>query len=332
MTPTTPQHPSVTVVIVSYNHASFVEEALESVRAQTTPPQQVIIVDDASSDATADVVREWLRRAQVDYRFVAHETNTGLCAALNEALALVSSDLYTYMSADDRMAPARLERQVQRWVQDGASAVAVYSNARRIDESGREIRPDYRTEHHWPDADRLEGRIHTDLLRHCWLPAASVVVSTDAVRRVGGYDERWFFEDYDLWLRLSATGRILCVDEPLVDFREVQTSLGHQRFNAEDVGFLEARVGIFLKQVGVSSEGDAYIREAMTPLALRLWKLGGDPDLVRDALEAAERIDGSPTLRLRLLLLRRGVRRQPRVLSSAERAVQQLRECVRGRG
>lgn len=94
--------------------------------------------------------------------------------------------------------------------------------------------------HDWPQSEDLEGRIHTGLLRQCWIPAASVLLSTEAVREVGGYDERWFFEDYDLWLRLAAHGEFLLVDESLVDFRERDTSLGSRRFVDADLGNLEA--------------------------------------------------------------------------------------------
>lgn len=317
--------PAVTVVVVSYNHARFIQAALDSIKGQTLAASRVIVVDDASSDDTVEVARRWIEANGGPFELIAHPHNTGLCRGLNEALSLIDTPLYTYMSADDLMVPHRLESQVERWVEDGSSAVGVYSNARRIDADGVELLPDYRTLHEWPPSADLEGDIHTQLLRQCWLPAASVLVMTAAVREVGGYDERWFFEDYDLWLRLAAVGRFLVVDEPLVEFRELDSSLGHVRFSDTDLGFLEARVGIFAKQVGVSPAGDAYIRRAMTPLAIRLWKLGGDPGLVLDALEKAQRIEPSRQIALRVALLRRGVQRQPAALTAAERAASTAR-------
>ncbi len=322
---TTGLAPEVTVIVVSYNHAEFVVEALDSIRDQTRPAARVLVIDDASTDDTPAVVRRWIAAHPGIAEFEPRGRNGGLCAALNTGLASVRTPLYTYLSADDRMAPNRLERQVTAWTTDGSRAVAVYSDARRIDRSGRELPPTYRVQHDWPAADQLSGSIHTALLKHCWIPAASVLLDTAAVRAVGGYDERWFFEDYGLWLRLAADGQFLVVDEPLVDFRELSDSLGHRRFVEEDLGFLESRVGIRADHFGVSSEGDAYLRIALPPLAIRLWQRGGDPTLVRKALRKSARgVDLN--LRLRSALIALGVSREPAVLTRVSTVAAAFRE------
>lgn len=321
----------VTVVVVCYNHERFVEELLDSILVQTRAPERVLIIDDASGDSSVARIVSWLsRHPEAGYELVVHPQNIGLCRGLNEALETITTPFYTYVSADDRMIPERLESLIDRWVGDGHRAVAVYSNARRIDEEGQVLQPDYRTLHEWPSGPgALEGNIHTRLLHQCWLPAASVLVATEAVRTVGGYDERWFFEDYDLWLRLAAHGRIICVDEPLVDFREVSTSLGTTRFRDDDAGFLAARVGILLKQVGVSDEGDAYIRTAMPPLAIRLWRTGEYRDLVVEALRAATQERPALGLGVRLALARVGVTREPGAVRALARLVRETRDRCR---
>lgn len=319
--------PEATVIIVAYNHADFVVDALESVRAQSLPPSRVVVVDDGSSDETVSTVRDWAAQTGHPVELVHDGENHGLCRRLNEALATVETPLYTYLSADDRMRSDRLEKQVARWREGGGRAVGVYSHARRIDRHGEALQPEYRELHDWPRSEDLEGKIHTGLLRQCWIPAASVLLSTEAVRAVGGYDERWFFEDYDLWLRLAAHGEFLLVDESLVDFRELDTSLGSRRFVDTDLGNLEARVGIWLKQVAVSEEGDEYLRIALPPLAIRLWRRGGDPDLARAAFEA---FPEQRNLRFRAALIRAGLKREPRLLTAASGAAGRLRATMRG--
>lgn len=314
--------PETTVIVVAYNHADFVVEALESVRAQSLQPSRVVVVDDGSSDETVRTVRGWAMQTGHPVELVHDGENHGLCRRLNEALATVETPLYTYLSADDRMRSDRLAKQVARWQESGERAVGVYSHARRIDRGSEPLLPEYRELHDWPRSEDLEGRIHTGLLRQCWIPAASVLLSTEAVRAVGGYDERWFFEDYDLWLRLAAQGEFLIVDESLVDFRELDTSLGSRRFVDADLGNLEARVGIWLKQVGVSEEGDDYLRIALPPLAIRLWRRGGDPALARAAFEA---FPEQRNLRLRAALIRAGMKKEPRVLTAASGAAGRLR-------
>ncbi|MGA4507734.1 glycosyltransferase family 2 protein [Propionibacteriaceae bacterium G1746] len=315
--------PEVTVILVTYNHAPFVAETLDSIHVQTLQPHRVLVMDDASSDGCADQVRAWRIAHSPDLELIAHVQNRGLCRTLNEALNTVQTPLYAYISGDDVMAPRRLEKQVQAWVRDGSQAAVVYSNATRIDEFGAELTPDYRTMHAWPE--QLSGHLHTELLRRDWLPAASLLMNTAFVREVGGYDERWFFEDYDLLLRLAAGHRFVAVDEPLVSFRELSTSLGSTRFRDEDPDFLAARVGIWTKQFGVSSEGDAYLRHALPPLAIRLWASGRHTDVALAALESASQGRDAANLRLRAALIRLGVRKQPAVLSRLTRVAATLR-------
>ncbi|MBD2758938.1 glycosyltransferase [Yimella sp. cx-573] len=320
-----PTQTGVTVVVVAFNHESFGEGALDSIRAQTLAPDHVIIVDDASHDETPRRIRDWLSANSVGWEFWGFSENAGLCRRLNEALAVIQTPTYAYISADDLMAPTRLAKQVAR-IQEDDRIAAVYSNARRISSDGSLLEPDYKTLHQWPES--LEGDIHLALLAHCWIPAASVLLRTSTVRDVGGYDERWFFEDYDLWLRLAARYRFLVVDEPLVDFRELASSLGSTRFTDDDAGYLAARVGIYLKQIGVSSDGDQFIDRILPPIAMRLWRSGEHHELVAEAFARCHG-DHWRKLRLRGFLLRLGLVREPRIIRGASAVVGTLRRFAR---
>lgn len=318
---------SVTVVIVSFNHRSFVAEALDSVATQTLRPTRIVVADDASDDDSVEVIRRWVRdHEDLDVLEVFHDRNTGLCRLLNEALAQVDTPLYAYLSADDRMLPDRLNLQVGRWRDHGSTAAAVYSDARRIDEQGRRLAPDYGAANGWARIGELEGHLHTDLLHHNWIPAASVLLHTSSVRRVGGYNEAWFYEDHDLWLRLAAAGKeLLCVDQPLVEVRELAGSLGSTGFGADRPHHLAARLGILLDQHGVSEEGDAYVANVVPHLASTLWRTGERPDLVERAfgLLAAGH---DPRWLVRARMVDLGLTREPRVM----RWYRSARERMRG--
>jgi len=304
--------PDVTVIVVGYNHSAYVAEALDSALAQTYVPRRLVIADDASADGSVEVVRRWMEEHPgVGVRTIFHHTNTGLCAILNEALGLVETPLYAYLSADDRMLPHRLETQVARWLEEDRRPPAVYSDALRIDAYGCRLEPDYGALNGWDRVGSFEGDLHTELLRHNWIPAASVLLDTQAVRSVGGYNEAWFYEDHDLWLRLSAaTAGIAYVDEPLVEVRELVSSLGSTGFGGDKPLHLAARLGILLDQFGVSEDGDAYIRQVAPHLAVLLWRAGERPDLVQRAL----RLPGlarRPRWRARSALVALGVTREP---------------------
>ena len=70
--------PAVSVLVTTYRHAPFVEEALDSLLAQTSRDFETIITDDASGDGTAEVVQHWLERTGFPARFIRNETNRGL--------------------------------------------------------------------------------------------------------------------------------------------------------------------------------------------------------------------------------------------------------------
>lgn len=304
-----PHLPEITVIVVSYNHADFVRDALDSVAAQTHVPAHIIVIDDASTDGSSSQIDSWASTSAISSHLVLNDQNRGLCRNLNAALALVTTPLYAYISADDRMLPHRLERQARRWADAGRSAVAVYSDAHRINYRGERLLPDYREVASWDDVPSLEGRIFDDLLAQNWIPAASVLLDTVAVVAAGGYDEELFYEDHDLWLRLARAGNILCVDEPLVEVRELASSLGATTFGDDSPKHQAARLRIMLKHFGASSGGDRYLGHQVPALAVQMWEGGDYPEIVASALTATNRGTRTPGIAARLALLRVGVNR-----------------------
>ncbi|CAH1090699.1 glycosyltransferase [Candidatus Nitrotoga sp. 1052] len=106
--------PLVSVVIPSYNHASYIERSLESVYAQTYRNLELIIIDDASSDGSPDIIREKLRSCHLPHRFVARGTNLGAHATLNEAIALAQGEFINPLNSDDLFEPGRIAEMVEK--------------------------------------------------------------------------------------------------------------------------------------------------------------------------------------------------------------------------
>lgn len=226
-----PEHlPTVTVVVAAYNHERWVREALESVREQSYPNIELIITDDCSQDGTATQIENWLSATGYPARTLLHERNRGVCATFNEALAMVDTPLYTIMSADDRMFPDRLARQVPILLQRGEGCAAVYADAALIDEQGRDLRRLYSSVTARGSLPEDEDVFAELLLKGNWLPAPTVLLRTDVVHRVGGYNEGHTYEDYDLWLRLARESSLAVVHEPLVWYRRHGSSLGTVMF------------------------------------------------------------------------------------------------------
>ena len=94
-------YPLVTVFVGCYNHSRFVEECLDSVRHQTYPNLQVIIFDDCSNDNSVSVINGCLKKHRLDWPFISHNRNIGICASLNEVLRLARGKYISMVAADD---------------------------------------------------------------------------------------------------------------------------------------------------------------------------------------------------------------------------------------
>jgi glycosyltransferase involved in cell wall biosynthesis len=219
--------PLLTVMAVCYNHARFLVECLESIRAQTWQDFQLIVTDDGSTDGSRDLIRQWLKVHRPDAAFIAHIQNRGLCATLNEALALVRGKYLAKLSTDDAWLPAKLERQLAIMESLPDCVAVLYSDALQIDEDSKLLPRRY-----LPKAVLAEpppsGDVFLRVLRsNNFVLGVTTLLRTSCLRDVGGYDEGLAFEDWDMWLRLAERFDFVFSDEVYAKYREVQTSMSH---------------------------------------------------------------------------------------------------------
>ena len=102
----------VTVIATCFNHERYVLESLESIRAQTYPNVQLIVADDASTDGSVELIRNWARETATACTFVFHEENQGVCRTRNDALAHARGAYVSSLSTDDVWLPEKLARQI----------------------------------------------------------------------------------------------------------------------------------------------------------------------------------------------------------------------------
>lgn len=216
--------PAVTVIALCYNHARFLHECLDSIAAQTVRDFQLIVTDDCSRDGSAELIADWLAEHRPDAHFIRHQRNAGLCRTLNEALALARGEFISMIATDDAWEPDKLERQLDAMRRQDADVAVVYSDAKRMDETGRLLEPDFIAAH-VPECTRPSGRVFAELANRNFIPAMATLVRRSALLEVGGYDERLTYEDYDMWLRLAARHRfVYCAGTP-ARYRIVDTSI-----------------------------------------------------------------------------------------------------------
>lgn len=209
----------VSLVINTYNQARFLAQSVGSGLAQTTPPLEILVVDDGS---TQDDPAEALA-AFPAARLIRRE-NGGLAAARNTGLHAAQGDLIVFLDADDRLTPGALAAGLAR-LAASPEADVVYGAYRYIDAAGEAL-PGKTFNSMGVDAG-------LDLLRHGNLIGmhAAVLYRREALLAAGGFDESLrACEDYDLYLRLSERCRFASHDEIVAEYRmhDNQMSRDHE--------------------------------------------------------------------------------------------------------
>lgn len=216
--------PLVSVIALCFNHARFVVECLESIRAQTFQDFDLVIMDDCSSDDSVAIIKHWIARTGTQCTFVAHEVNAGVCQTQNEALALGRGKFVCVIAADDRWRPDRIERHLKAFAELPADVALVYSDTAQMDEHGTPL-PQTFLEGQRPGFKLPSGRVFEELINRNFVHPVSSTMRREAVVKVGGYDTRLTIEDYDMWLRLANEYQFVYVEGIYSDYRIVSTSL-----------------------------------------------------------------------------------------------------------
>ena len=215
--------PLVTAFVGCYNHSRFVEQCLDSVKHQTYPNLQVIIFDDCSKDNSVAVIDTWLKRHRLDWQFIPHTRNIGICASLNEVLRLARGNYISMVAADDVWLPDKTARQVEMMEQLPGDVGVLYSDAFQIDENGEAL-PQMFVEAHREFVVPPEGFLFDVLLEGNFIPAMTTLIRRECFTKVGTYDEDLCFEDWDMWMRISRTFRFVYDTIPAAKYRIVLSS------------------------------------------------------------------------------------------------------------
>lgn len=216
--------PIVSVIIPAYNRAATIGRAIESVTGQTWQDFEIIVVDDASADATVAAV-EAIADARI--RILRNPRNLGAAGARNAGITDARGAWIAFQDSDDEWLPRKLEKQMERVLAGEAGHAAVYCGLLTL--GGLESREGERLSLRYvpdPSIRQVEGDILPPLLAGNIVSTQTLVVRTDVIRAIGGFDlDLPAIEDWDLAIRLAQAGPVAFVDEPLVQQRFSPNSL-----------------------------------------------------------------------------------------------------------
>ncbi len=223
-----PQIERVDAVIPVFNGAALVAEAIESVLAQTVPPTALIVVDDASTDATPRILAGYGDRIRV----VRHPVNRGLAAARNTGIAAGDAPLVGFLDHDDVWRPRMVERQAAEFAAHPGLGLS-YTSLIDCDEALRPLGPPRRVRRR--RAERLFEALY---LEGFPLPPSTVFMRRTVFGRAGLFDETMRKkEDFEYWLRVAMVVPVSALDEPLALRRVHAASLTRATAPEENLRF-----------------------------------------------------------------------------------------------
>ncbi|MDD0842931.1 glycosyltransferase [Pseudomonas sp. Gutcm_11s] len=222
------EQPLVTVIIASYNHAPYVEAAIESVLAQSYPAVELLVVDDGSSDDSVERIQALQRKHGFDFRV---QANQGLARTLNDCIARARGSLIAPFGSDDVMLPERLAKQVA-YLQDKPEVGICAGNIAQIDGDGLplerrdRVRPFRRLD--------FEDVFCSD---KAGAPAPTLLFRREALEQVGCFDPSIRLEDLLVELKITRAGYFIDVlPDVLAQYRVHGTNTyKNRRFMIETV-------------------------------------------------------------------------------------------------
>jgi len=233
---------TVDVIIPSFNAAKYLPAALESVFSQTFDDWRILLVDDGSTDNTAEVVAPFLDRFGPRIKYI-KQNNRGLPAARNAAIQASTAEFLALLDADDLWLPCRLSESLKVLAERPQAGLA-YGLVTHIDTEGR-LGGTFEGNRRY-----AEGHIAPHIyMRKVELPCPTVTFRRRCIDEVGIFDEAMrATEDRDLWLRIALRYEVAFVPKVLAHYRVSPNSM-----SADPQRMLEAQLQFIRKHYG--SEG-----------------------------------------------------------------------------
>jgi len=210
--------PLISIITPSYNSADFIADAIESVLNQTYDQWEMIIVDDASTDNTVDIVETYVARDD-RISLIELDKNSGSGVARNKAIDAANGRFIAFLDSDDLWLPEKLEKQIAFMLErDIAISFTEYA---RMREDGSLLKSNITA----PETIDYKG-----LLRHCVIGCLTVMIDMEKTGHIQMKNLR-ARQDYVLWLSLTKRGFVAYgLPEELAVYRIVKNSISSNKF------------------------------------------------------------------------------------------------------
>ena len=193
----------IACIIPTYNRKHLLQRTIESVYNQTYPCNEIILVDDGSTDGTSEWIKE--KYPQIVFLF---QKNQGVSSARNKGIKAASSKWIALLDSDDEWLPNKLEKQV-KLLKSNPEYFFCHTNEFWI-RNGSQL-------NQMKKHQKYGGDIFFQILDMCRISPSSSLFHRSILDKVGYFDEDFIVcEDYDLWIRIASEFHVLFLDEFLI--------------------------------------------------------------------------------------------------------------------
>lgn len=224
---------NISVVIPCYNCEKYISKTIASIIHQTVKPQEILLINDCSTDKTLEILRETEKKYKYIIKVIDLVKNKGASYARNFGVQNSIGDYILFMDSDDVAEPRLIEEyqyrleQLNRETED--KYILCYSAYIQIDEKDNQISKIMRGIQVEP-----EEILGYEFVRN-HISTSGVLIKKDFFIKLGGFNEELMYsEDWDLWIRLACLGGFAYVDKPLIKVRRHETNISSNIVNMLD--------------------------------------------------------------------------------------------------
>ena len=199
-------NPTVSVIIPTHNRAKMLKRAIQSVLDQTFSDFEIIIIDDASTDASDELVASFKDQR---IRYIRHDSNKGGSAARNTGIRSATGKYIAFLDSDDTWLPEKLQLQIQHFENLTTDVGVVYTGLTVISQNNSVIGNSIPTA-----SGNIQSTIYAE---NCVGPLSTAMVRRDCLNKVGLFDEDLpACQDWDLFIRIAGVTQFSFIPEALV--------------------------------------------------------------------------------------------------------------------
>ena len=214
----------ISALIPTYNNAAFIEEAIDSIRRQSHPVDEIIVIDDGSTDNTEALIATLTTASRDDLTYVKQD-NQGPSAARNHGIEIASGDWIAFLDADDRWPQDKIALQIAALKRE-PSLQLIAGDMAETDQQGNVRVESVLAKHQLLEqfqslAGRPLNNALTALVEKNFIPTGTVLVKRAALKQAGGFNpDIRFGEDLELWAKIACHHPITCLPQRLMYRRQ----------------------------------------------------------------------------------------------------------------